>query len=30
VPRTAATWAAFAGMGALNNLIPAALIAWSQ
>jgi len=30
MPRTAATWAAFAGMGALNNLIPAALIAWSQ
>ncbi len=30
VPRIAATWAAFAGMGALNNLIPAALIAWSQ
>jgi drug/metabolite transporter (DMT)-like permease len=30
VPRTAAIWAAFAGMGALNNLIPAALIAWSQ
>ena len=30
VPRTLATWAAFAGMGALNNLIPAALIAWSQ
>ena len=30
VPRSAATWAAFAGMGALNNLIPAALIAWSQ
>ena len=30
VPRAAATWAAFAGMGALNNLVPAALIAWSQ
>ena len=30
VPRTAATWGAFAGMGALNNLVPAALIAWSQ
>ena len=30
VPRSKATWAAFAGMGALNNLIPAALIAWSQ
>ena len=31
VPWTAATWAAFAGMGELNNLIPvAALIAWSQ
>ena len=30
VPWTAATWAVFAGMGALNNLIPVALIAWSQ
>ena len=30
VPRTAMAWAAFAGMGALNNLVPAALIAWSQ
>jgi len=30
VPWSAAIWAAFAGMGALNNLIPAALIAWSQ
>ncbi len=30
VPWSAATWTAFAGMGALNNLIPAALIAWSQ
>ena len=30
VPRAAATWGAFAGMGALNNLVPAALIAWSQ
>jgi len=30
VPWSVATWAAFAGMGALNNLIPAALIAWSQ
>ncbi len=30
VPWTATTLAAFAGMGALNNLIPAALIAWSQ
>ncbi len=30
VPWTVATWTAFAGMGALNNLIPAALIAWSQ
>ena len=30
VPWTATTWVAFAGMGALNNLIPAALIAWSQ
>lgn len=30
VPWTVTTWAAFAGMGALNNLIPASLIAWSQ
>ena len=30
VPWTVAAWAAFAGMGALNNLVPAALIAWSQ
>ena len=30
VPQAAAAWAAFAGMGALNNLIPVALIAWSQ
>ena len=30
VPWTVLTWAAFAGMGALNNLVPAALIAWSQ
>jgi drug/metabolite transporter (DMT)-like permease len=30
VPGSVSTWAAFAGMGALNNLIPAALIAWGQ
>lgn len=30
VPRSASAWAAFAAMGALNNLIPASLIAWSQ
>lgn len=30
IPRLWPIWAAFAGMGALNNLIPAALIAWSQ
>jgi drug/metabolite transporter (DMT)-like permease len=30
IPRLWPVWAAFAGMGALNNLIPAALIAWSQ
>ena len=30
IPRPWPIWAAFAGMGALNNLIPAALIAWSQ
>ena len=30
IPRSWPTWAAFTGMGALNNLIPAALIAWSQ
>ena len=30
VPGSPSTWIAFAGMGALNNLIPAALIAWSQ
>ena len=30
VPRSASTWAAFAAMGALNNLIPVALIAWAQ
>ncbi len=30
VPASVSTWAAFAGMGVLNNLIPAALIAWSQ
>ena len=30
IPRLWPIWAAFAGMGTLNNLIPAALIAWSQ
>ncbi len=30
VPRSLSAWAAFAGMGALNNLIPSALIAWGQ
>lgn len=30
LPRSATAWAAFAGMGALNNLIPVALIAWAQ
>jgi drug/metabolite transporter (DMT)-like permease len=30
VPRSPSVWAAFAGMGALNNLIPAGLIAWGQ
>lgn len=30
IPRTFSAWLTFAGMGALNNLIPAALIAWSQ
>jgi drug/metabolite transporter (DMT)-like permease len=30
VPGSLSAWAAFAGMGALNNLIPAALIAWGQ
>lgn len=29
-PRIVATWGACAGMGALNNLIPATLIDWSQ
>jgi drug/metabolite transporter (DMT)-like permease len=30
VPRSLAIWGAFAGMGALNNLIPVALISWAQ
>lgn len=30
IPRSSSAWAAFAGMGALNNLIPAALIAMGQ
>ena len=30
IPRLWPIWVVFAGMGALNNLIPAALIAWSQ
>lgn len=30
VPGSLPTWAAFAAMGVLNNLIPAALIAWGQ
>jgi len=30
VPKSLSTWAAFAGMGLLNNLIPAALVTWSQ
>lgn len=30
VPRSRSAWTAFAGMGTLNNLIPAALIAWSE
>lgn len=30
VPRSMSAWAAFAGMGMLNNLIPSALIAWGQ
>jgi drug/metabolite transporter (DMT)-like permease len=30
LPRSISTWAAFAGMGVLNNLIPVALIAWAQ
>ncbi len=30
VPWSLPAWAAFAGMGALNNLIPAGLIAWGQ
>jgi len=30
VPASLSTWAAFVGMGALNNLIPVALISWAQ
>jgi drug/metabolite transporter (DMT)-like permease len=30
VPGSLSGWAAFAGMGALNNLIPATLIAWGE
>jgi drug/metabolite transporter (DMT)-like permease len=30
IPRSLAAWTAFAGMGALNNLIPSALIAMGQ
>lgn len=30
IPKSLTAWAAFAGMGALNNLIPAALIAMGQ
>ena len=30
VPGSVSAWAAFTGMGTLNNLIPAALIAWGQ
>ena len=30
MPTSLRTWAAFAGMGALNNLIPFCLIAWGQ
>ncbi len=30
VPMSVRSWMAFAGMGLLNNLIPAALVAWSQ
>lgn len=30
IPGSLATWLAFAGMGLLNNLIPAALITWGQ
>jgi drug/metabolite transporter (DMT)-like permease len=30
LPRAMSTWIAFAAMGALNNLIPVALIAWAQ
>lgn len=30
IPRVRAAWWAFAGMGALNNLIPFSLLVWSQ
>jgi drug/metabolite transporter (DMT)-like permease len=30
VPKSLTAWAVFAGMGLLNNLIPAALVTWSQ
>jgi drug/metabolite transporter (DMT)-like permease len=30
VPQSMSIWGVFAGMGALNNLIPAALISWAQ
>src|SRR5271166_2712314 len=30
MPTSLRTWAAFAGMGALNNFIPFCLIAWGQ
>lgn len=30
IPHTMPAWSSFAGMGTLNNLIPAALIAWGQ
>lgn len=30
IPTSLGIWAAFAGMGALNNLVPAALITWGQ
>jgi drug/metabolite transporter (DMT)-like permease len=30
VPGSLSMWTAFAGMGALNNLVPVALISWAQ
>jgi drug/metabolite transporter (DMT)-like permease len=30
VPRSLSIWAAFTGMGLLNNLFPAALVTWHQ